>query len=114
VWGGRYAWVLRTSPAVDRIAPSIVITALRCADCSFWVNLTAPVRFFDDSFALCGSVNHTSAAYDILGIAMAMYSWRIPLADIPIDVRASRRTRLIQASADLIARCRIETGVVPK
>ena len=67
------------------------------------MNLMEPVLFFDDSFALCGWVYHTSAVYDIFGIAIATYSCRIALADSPVDVRASRLTRLIQASADLAA-----------
>ena len=56
-----------------------------------------------DAVEKCGTMYHTSAAYDILGIATEMYSCRIPLAEIPVDVRASRRTRLIHTAADLAA-----------
>ena len=43
--GGIWACVLRTSPAVVRIAPNIVIATLRCADCIFLVKAMEPVLF---------------------------------------------------------------------
>ena len=98
------ACAFRTSPAVVRIAPSSVITALLCADCTRSVNLTEPVRFVLAVVGLCGDVYHTSAAYVILGAATVRYSCRIPLADTPDAVWASLLTRLIHASAVLMAR----------
>jgi len=79
-------------------------TARCCADWILFVSFMDPVRFFDDLFALCGSVYHTSAAYVIFGVAIATYSCHIPLADRSVDVRVGRLTRLIQVSASLVAR----------
>ena len=70
--GGRWAWALRMSPAVVHIALSIVIVAWRCAKVSFCVNFTIPALFLVAVFEKWGMVYHTSAAYVILGTAMAV------------------------------------------
>ena len=52
------------------------------------MNLMEPVLFFNDSFALCGWVYHTSAAYDICRMEVRQYARtyvnRIPLTSDPM------------------------------
>ena len=70
--GGRAAWAFRTSLAVVRIAPSVVIIAFLCSEISFWVSLMAPVLRLAFALGRWGGVYHTSAAYDIFGIAIVV------------------------------------------
>lgn len=65
------ACISRGSVTVRHIAPVMAIATIRCMDVSFWTNPTEPAGFLLPSLR-CRGVNHTSAAYVILGIATVL------------------------------------------
>lgn len=98
--------ISRVSEAVDRIAPVTAIVAIHCMDVSFRTSFTDPDVFLRPSLR-CRGVNHTSAAYVILGIATAQYRGLIYVMWTPVEGLVSlqhRRVHLV-AFAIVLSAC---------